>query len=511
MDISSRKNIKIGAILTYITQFLSIVISFVYVPIMLNKLGPSEYGLYSIVQSLISYLQMSEMGIGTTATRYNSKYIEENNTNGQRLINGMFFKMYLGIAVVCCIVAAVLFVFLDVIYADYSLDNLRLIKILFAIAVVNLVITFVFSIFDSIIIAHEDYIFLKISTLIRTILGPAGMLAILFLGFRSIGMLVVTTAISLVFGLVQMIFCLNKYRISFDLKGYDHDLFKKILSFTIFVFINSLATQLMMNSDKVIISIVMTETAVAVYAVVMQFHTYSYNFANVLSGFYLPRYTKIVSKANEITEELSNDLVRTGRIQVLIAGLIFGGFLAIGEPFILRWVGVEYREVYWLTVIVLLTEVIGASQSMFNSLMQAMNLHKIRALLSMIVSVVKVLLTVLMTMRFGLLGCALAFFLGWLVKQIVFNLYYSKCVGIKIRKFWIDMMKIYIPLLITVTILYVATQFTLGIFPATTYPILLLYCLVYTMLYCGITYLIALSSYEKTLVTDIFRKFRRHS
>ena len=78
---SSAKNIKIGAILTYITQFLSIAISFVYVPIMLGKLGQAEYGLYSIVQTLITYLQMSEMGIGTTATRYNSKYISENDIN----------------------------------------------------------------------------------------------------------------------------------------------------------------------------------------------------------------------------------------------------------------------------------------------------------------------------------------------------------------------------------------------------------------------------------------------
>ena len=35
--------------MTYITQFLSIAISFVYVPIMLRMLGQAEYGLYSIV------------------------------------------------------------------------------------------------------------------------------------------------------------------------------------------------------------------------------------------------------------------------------------------------------------------------------------------------------------------------------------------------------------------------------------------------------------------------------
>ncbi len=511
MEHSSAKNIKVGAILTYLTQFLSIAISFVYVPIMLRQLGQSEYGLYSIVQSLISYLQMSEMGIGTTATRYNSKYIGENNTSGQKLINGMFFKMYLGIAGICTAASAVLYVFLDRIYADYSAESLRLIKILFIIAVINLVITFVFKIFNAIVIAYEEYIFLKIITLIQTILGPVGMLTVLFLGFRSIGMLCVTTAISLLFGLTQMLFCLKKYKIEFNFKGHDKTLFKKILSFTIFVFINSLANQLLINSDKIVISILMTETAVAIYAVVMQFHTYSYNFANVLSGFYLPRFTKAVTKEKKVSEQLSADLIRTGRLQVLIAGLIFGGFLAIGKPFIIEWVGPEYSEAYWLTVIVLLTEVIGAAQSMFNSLMQAMNLHKMRALLSLSVSVVKIVLTIIMTTHFGLMGCAIAFFIGWTIKQLVFNIYYIKRVKLDILGFWLNMLKMFVPLAVTVSALFFGATALQTIFPAIGYPTLAVYAVIYTVFYCGIMWLIALNSYEKSLFSNILKKLRRRA
>lgn len=505
----SSKNIKIGAIITYITQFLSIGISFFYVPIMLGQLGQAEYGLYALVQSIISYLQMAEMGIGTTATRYNSKYIGENDVNGQKLINGMFLKMYLGIAGICVCVATIIYLFLDKIYVNYTSENVRLIKTLFIIAVLNLVITFVFQVFNAIVIAYEEYIFLKVITLIQTILGPASMLVVLFMGFRSIGMLCVTTVINLVFGLIQMFFCLKKYQIRFSFKGHKNELFRKIMSFTIFVFLNSLATQMMMNSDKVIISIVMTEYAVAIYAVVMQFHTYSYNFANVLSGFYLPRFTKIIVKEKQISHELFDDLVRTGRIQVFIAGLIFGGFLSIGKPFIIRWVGVEYVEAYWLTVIVLLTEVIGASQSMFNSLMQAMNLHKTRAILSLAISVVKIILTVIMTMQFGLFGCTLAFFVGWGIKQIVFNIYYQQRVGINIKKFWLAMTKMYAPLVITTVLLYIGICLLQKIVPATDYIVLAFYVAIYFILYCCIMWWISLDSYEKSLMRGILKKIRR--
>ncbi|MBE6926307.1 MAG: polysaccharide biosynthesis protein [Ruminococcaceae bacterium] len=509
MDDASTKNIRVGAILTYLTQFLSIAISFVYVPIMLKMLGQAEYGLYSIVQSLISYLQMSEMGIGTTATRYNSKYIAQKDENGQKTINGMFFKLYLGIAAVCIVIATVLFFCLDGIYAKYAPESIQLIKTLFVIAVLNLVITFVFKIFNAIVIAYEEYIFLKVITLIQTILGPVGMLSVLFLGCRSIGMLCVTTALSLLFGLIQMFFCLKKYHISFSFRNHDPALFRKILSFTLFVFINSLATQLMMNSDKLVISIVMTEYAVAVFAIVMQFHTYSYNFANVLSGFYLPKFTKNVVQEKGISPELMADVQKTGRIQVLVAGLIFGGFLAIGKPFILRWVGPEYMEAYWLTVIVLITETVGASQSMFNSLMQAMNLHKTRALLSLAVSGVKIVLTVIFTIHFGLLGCAVAFFLGWLIKQIVFNRYYHKKVGIDIPAFWKQMGKLFLPLAGIIAVLSFGAVMLQEIIPAKTYLILAVYAACYSVLYLVLAWLTVLNQEEKREICKILQRFRR--
>lgn len=500
------KNIKGGAILTYITQFLSIAISFVYVPIMLGKLGQSEYGLYAIVQSLISYLQMSEMGIGTTATRYNAKYIADGDKEGQRTINGMFFKIYIGIAAVCALLGMVLYFFLDKIYYDYSAGSVALIKKLFIIAIINLVIVLFSHIFNAIIVAYEKFIFLKLITLVQTILGPVGMLTVLYLGAGSVGMLWVTTGLSLLFGLTQAIYCIKKFGIRFSLKAHDSTLFKKIFSFTLFVFLNTLANQLILNSDKIIISVIMTEVAVAVYAIVVQFHTYSYNFSNVLSGFYLPKYTKAITQAGKFTEELFDDLIRTGRLQVIVAGLIFGGFLAIGDPFILLWVGPEYSEAYWLTVIVLITEMFGAAQSMFNALMHAMNLHKMRAILTLVGAIIKVILTVAMTMWMGLLGCAIAFTVSWFSRMVIYNVYYKRRVGIDVKRFWLKMCGIFIPLLLTIGALYAGTFFALKLLPATNYKIILLYVVVYCILYLGALWLFVLNKYEKSVFSSLLQK-----
>ena len=48
--------IKAGAILSYLSMGLSTIISLVYTPIMLQRLGESEFGVYQAVLPIISYL-----------------------------------------------------------------------------------------------------------------------------------------------------------------------------------------------------------------------------------------------------------------------------------------------------------------------------------------------------------------------------------------------------------------------------------------------------------------------
>lgn len=49
---------KAGVILSYAGELVKILVSLVYTPIMLRLLGQSEYGLYQLVYSVVSYLSL---------------------------------------------------------------------------------------------------------------------------------------------------------------------------------------------------------------------------------------------------------------------------------------------------------------------------------------------------------------------------------------------------------------------------------------------------------------------
>ncbi len=53
---------KIGAILSYLVITLNMIVGIAYTPFLIRKLGQSEYGLFSIIQSVISYLTVMDMG-----------------------------------------------------------------------------------------------------------------------------------------------------------------------------------------------------------------------------------------------------------------------------------------------------------------------------------------------------------------------------------------------------------------------------------------------------------------
>lgn len=62
--------VRLGAVLSYVSMGLSTLISLIYTPIMLGRLGETEYGVYGAVGPIISYLLLLSMGLGSAYIRY---------------------------------------------------------------------------------------------------------------------------------------------------------------------------------------------------------------------------------------------------------------------------------------------------------------------------------------------------------------------------------------------------------------------------------------------------------
>ena len=90
---SNTKQLKIGIVLSYLTLALSNIIALIYTPFMLRMLGQSEYGLYSLVASVVAYLTILDFGFGFYTTTNKAQAISfadkvtKRRKNGQREVS----------------------------------------------------------------------------------------------------------------------------------------------------------------------------------------------------------------------------------------------------------------------------------------------------------------------------------------------------------------------------------------------------------------------------------------
>ena len=66
--------LKAGAVLNYVVIGLNSLVGLLYTPYMLRMMGQSEYGLYSLVASVIAYLTIMDFGFGNAIIRYTAKF-----------------------------------------------------------------------------------------------------------------------------------------------------------------------------------------------------------------------------------------------------------------------------------------------------------------------------------------------------------------------------------------------------------------------------------------------------
>ena len=197
--------LKMGAILSYLSLFLGNIISILYTPIMLRLLGQGEYGLYTLANSVIGYLGILDFGIGNALVRYTAKYRADNNKEGEYNLNGMFIVVYSILAIIVLIAGFLLVSNSEKLFSStLSIKELNTIKILMIIMVFNIAISLPFGIFNSIVSAYERFKFQKILGIIRTILNPLVMLPLLFMGYKSVGMTIATTILNITFIVINI-------------------------------------------------------------------------------------------------------------------------------------------------------------------------------------------------------------------------------------------------------------------------------------------------------------------
>ena len=502
--------LRAGVVMTYLNIGLGSLIPIFYTPIMLRILGQSEYGLYSLANSVVGYLSLLTFGLGSTIVRYVAKYRAEGDKEGEEKVIGLFILMYSVLAIFVLIGGAIISGNVEAIFHRGLTDSeITKMAILVQIMAFNTAISFPISVFGSIIMAHEKYIYRQAVNILSTVAVPCANLVVLYLGYGSIGMSIVSTGLQFLMLPLNAGYCFKILGIRPQFRKLPIKLIKEITRFSIFVFIGSIVDMLFWATDKVILGMITSTAVVAVYNIGVTFNSMMTNISTAFSGVLMPKITGMITK-KATPKELTEIFIRVGRLQYLIIALALSGFIVFGRDFILLWAGPEYKEAYFIAIVTLIPLAIPLIQNTGLSIVTAQNKHQFRSIVYLIIAIVNVVSTYIVVPFLGGFGAALCSAISYVIGQgIIMNIYYYKITKLNIPLFWKNIISMSVIPIIMIMISLFITQFS----PFNSWFKLIIAIIIYTLIYSAGMYIFSMNAYERDVIRQplqrVLNKFKR--
>lgn len=490
--------LKAGVVLSYASMITNNVISILYTPIMLRLLGRSEYGLYSLVASVVSNLSLLNLGFGSAFMRFYSRYKVNDDEEGMARLNGMFTIIFTIISIITIIAGSILVLNVEHIFdKSLSVNEINTARVLMILMVFNMAVSFPDNVLNSNIAANECYLFQKVVMLLKSILNPFLALPLLLMGYKSISLVVVTTVLTLFSIALHLWYCFKKLRIKFIFSGFDFTLLKEIWGFSFFIFLNMITDQINWNVDKFILGIISGTTIVAVYTIGSQINSYYLSFSTSISSVFIPKVNRIVAKDDNNTE-LTKLFTKVGRIQFIVMSFILTAFAIFGKYFISVWAGEGYEISYYVALILIIPVTVPLIQNVGIEIQKAKNMHKFRSVLYVAIAVCNIALSIPLAKLYGAIGSAIGTsFSIFVANCIIINIYYHKKVGLDMIYFWKQICE-FIPGLIIPIISGAVIMFVIGV---DSIPKFILLAVVYTCIFIFSMWKFGMNNSER----DLFR------
>ena len=498
--------LKAGVVLNYVVIILNTVVGLLYTPYMLRMMGQSEYGLYSLVASVIAYLTVLDLGFGNAIVRYTAKFRAEKKTEEQYEMFGMFFLLYIVIGIIAFGIGLGLYFNVGTLFGNtmtaVELDRARIMMLLL---VANLAFTFPMSIWGSIIQAYEDFVFQKSLNIFRIILNTAVMICLLHFGYKAVAMVVVQTIFNVLTLVLNFIYCRRKLNIHiyFRFKHFHWGFLKEVALYSFWIFLNAIMDRVYWSTGQFVLGAIVGTAAVAVFAIAIQLEGMYMQFSTAISSVFLPKVTAMVA-TNRSRKEISDLFIRTGRIQYIVLAYILSGFIIFGRQFIELWAGAGYSDAYIISLLFFIPLTVPLIQNLGITILQARNEMKFRSVLYIIIALVSLAMQIVLTRFFGGIGCAMGVSGALVVGQIlIMNVYYQRRQDLDIKTFWKEISKMsIIPIVLIFSSMLVIRHF----FALDSWGKLILGIAAFSLVYIPLFFRFSMTDDERNLFISMFHK-----
>ena len=493
-----------GALISYASILLNIAISFFYTPWMIKQIGVSDYGLYSLVTSFVSYF-IIDFGLSKANTRFIVKYRAEGNDQMVSNMLGLTLRVYLIIDTVIFLILFISYFFLTEIFVGLTPEELAKLKILYVIAGSFSVLTFMFRPVDGAMYAFEMFVESQWISIIQRV-GTVVLICIALYFHGGVYFLVLLNgATALLTQVVRYIVFKRKTRVKINWSYQEKKQLVDVFSFSVWAFGRGLAQRLRFSLIPSVLGIFCNTAEISLFSLGITFEATFYHLSSAINGLFMPKIARISHSQDRAT---MNDLmIRVGRIEFFIISLLFSAFLIFGKEFIHLWVGDEFASVFFIVICLVSANLIIYTQDTAENLVFVENQIKYTTIIIFICSVLGLIGSLCLASKFGAVGCAFCSGMALWVNTIIVSVFYHKKMDLDMIHFFKECHLKNCPIYVVVA---VVGYFLSKLNPYTGWSGLIGAGAVYAILFSLVAYFVAFNDSERQLVKDVI-KIKRNS
>lgn len=498
---NSSSKIKRGVILSYVKSILNILIGLLFTPWLIRSLGSSDYGLYALATSFVSYF-LVDFGLGNSVAKYLASYRATHKEQDIKDFLGVVYKAYIIICFVLFIVFTIVYLNVDSIFKGLTVEEAERFKYIFIVVALYNTLSFPFNAFNGVLTAYEEFGPLRMSEIIQKASMVILMTVALLMGY-GVFALVVVQVISGTLSIVYKYYYVKRCHAKVNWLFYSGEKVKEILSFSLWVCLLGICLQLIYGFQTTILGIVSDTKNISVYNISHTIYGFIYIFASGLNGLFLPRLSYIENEENSI--EITNNLMtKVGRVQLLLLGLLISGFFVYGKEFLILWVGEEYVDAYFAGLLLIVPTLFVLTEEIPATLLYVKGNIKVRALMYVCATLICSILAYFLSPKYGAIGASMAVCVGVLAFDLIgMNIVYKNRMNLDVIGFFKNChLKFLLPLCFCVCFGYILKY----VFPVASWIYMGWETVIFGCCYITVMWFLFMNNYEKSLIINIFKK-----
>ena len=383
---------------------ITIVITFFFTPYLIEQLGKGQYGIWSLVFSLVAYMRLADVGMNQAISRYCSKYFALKDWTQLNQVISSSARIYALVSLtIIAASAGIAFGLLQ--YFKIDPEFLRITRITLVVIGINQAVTYIFIPFAALVPFHRTDIvnYFEISQLL---LQTAAIVILLEMKQGLVAMSFVVLGLNIVshtirYGIRRHMFP----QVKFSRSGINSEKTKQLLSYGSTSLLIVAAWMVIFQTDNIVIGRFISMEAIAVFAVPAAIVTQLRNSISAIATPLVPTISHIETEKDQSKIMMIYD--RSTRYLYYLSGFIGVMILVYGRPFILLWVGPDFEMSSTILSLLIIPACIYLPQMIANSILFGVSRHKILFYILAAEGASNIILSLILVHSMGLLGVAL--------------------------------------------------------------------------------------------------------